>query len=585
MRRFITLKYKFIHKRENVFHFFSLLISGLVIVANYPAFAQDIPTITNDRTNPNLDRFPQILPAPEPLSPEDTLPIFPIPNIDNLPNEAPEVNLSVRKIDVVGSTVLSQDDIAAITKPFELRNVTLKELVNVANNITKLYINRGYITSRAIVIDQTITDGIFKILVIEGSLERIEVEGNARLNSAYVRSRIQLGALTPLKVGELENQLRLLKVDPLFTDIQATLKPGTNIGKSILVVRVKEASAVSGFVSVDNYSPPAVGSERLGGVLNYRNVTGLGDELTAYYYRSTAGGANSFDFTYRVPVNALNGTIQLRYAPSDSKIIEGEIADRFDITANSQIYEISYRQPLVRTPREEFALSLGFGVQNGQTFLEGIPVPFASGADELGNSKTRVLKFGQDYIKRDLRGAWAMRSQFNFGLDVLGATINSEQIPDGRFFSWLGQIQRVQSLNRDNLLVVRADIQLSPDNLLSSQKFFLGGGQSLRGYRQNIRAGDNGFLLSLENRITLQRNQNGQPNLQLAPFVDIGKIWNSKTAIQEETFLASTGLGLIWEPIPQLLIKLDYAFGLVELTNRGENAQDKGFNFNVGYRF
>jgi hemolysin activation/secretion protein len=566
-----------------------ILVCGYLFVFSLPGFAQVSPIIPSDKPNPNLDRFPQILPSPEPLSPGDILPIIPVPDIEQFPNEVPEVNISVRQIEVIGSTVISEEDIATITKSVEGRNVTLKELINVVNDITRVYINRGYITSRAVLVDQTITDGVFKILVIEGSLEKIEVEGSRRLNSSYVRSRIQLGAGTPLKAENLESQLRLLKADPLFTNIEATLKPGTEVGKSILVVRVTEANAISGSVSIDNYSTPSVGSERLGGVLNYRNITGLGDELTASYYRSTVGGANSFDFSYRVPVNALNGTIQLRYAPSDSKIIEGEIANKFDITSNNKLYEISYRQPIVRKPDQEFALSLGFAIQDGQTFLDGIPVPFGNGADERGNSKTRVLKFGQDYLRRDFQGAWILRSQFSFGLDVLDVTKNSEPIPDGRFLSWLGQIQRVQSLNRDNLLVGQAEIQLTPDSLLSSQQFVIGGGQSLRGYRQNARTGDNGFRVSLENRTVLQRDKNGLPNLQLVPFVDIGGVWNSKKQTQEETFLestlASTGLGLIWEPIPQLLIKLDYALPLIELKNRGENAQDKGFNFYLGYSF
>ena len=42
---------------------------------------------------------------------------------------------------------------------------------------------------------------------------------------------------------------------------------------------------------------------------------------------------------------------------------------RFGIRANQDLYEINYRQPLMRSPREEFALSLGFTYQDGQTFL------------------------------------------------------------------------------------------------------------------------------------------------------------------------------------------------------------------------
>ncbi|MEO1187099.1 MAG: ShlB/FhaC/HecB family hemolysin secretion/activation protein, partial [Cyanobacteria bacterium J06636_27] len=322
-----------------------------------------------------------------------------------------------------------------------------------------------------------------RIIIVEGSLEKIEVNGTRRLNKSYIRSRIRLGVDRPLQAGKIEEQLRLLRLDSLLKDVEATLKPGTKLGQSILSITVEEANAISGFIGVDNYSPPAVGSERLGSVISFRNPIGIGDELSASYYRSTAGGSNSFDFNYRVPINPMNGTLQLRYAPSDSKIIRSEFSDRFDITSDRELYEISFRQPLVRKLREEFALSLGFALQDGQTFLDGLPAPdLAIGSDENANTKTRVLKFGQDYIKRDRRGAWALRSQFSLGMDVFDATVNSDSQPDGRFFSWLGQVQRVQRLNQDNLLIAQAELQLSPDNLLSSQQFLIGGGQSLRGY-------------------------------------------------------------------------------------------------------
>jgi hemolysin activation/secretion protein len=562
-----------------------VFVSICAFCLSSPVIAQTTPPIpSGNKPNPNIERFPQPLPTPQPLPPSEQPTISPPPTPTPTP-EQPDVSIPVRKIEVTGSTILTQDEIAPITKPFEGRSVTLTELQGVADKITQLYVNRGYITSRAIVGEQTISNGVVIITVIEGSLEKVEIEGTRRLNPGYVRSRVKLGAGTPLKADKIEDQLRLLREDPLFTNVEATLKPGTNVGQSILVVKVKEANAISGYVGVDNYSPPGVGSERFGGVVSYRNVTGIGDEFITSYYRSTTGGSNSFDFIYRVPLNPMNGTLQLRYSPTDSKITEAPFS-QFDITGDSQLYEISYRQPLIRTPREEFALSLGFAAQDGQNFVEGIPTPLSLGPDNEGNSKTRVLKFGQDYIKRDSQGAWGLRSQFNFGLDVLDATDNSGSVPDGSFFSWQGQVQRVQRLGRDNILIAQGDIQLTPDALLPSQQFLIGGGQSLRGYRQNARAGDNGFRVSLEDRIALVRDTAGQPNLQLAPFVDMGAVWNAaNNSNPNQNFLASAGLGLIWEPVPRLVMRFDYAVPFVDLSDRGNNAQDRGFNFSVNYNF
>ncbi|MDZ7957636.1 MAG: ShlB/FhaC/HecB family hemolysin secretion/activation protein [Aulosira sp. DedQUE10] len=565
----------------------SVVFAAFALFMSSSAIAQTAPVQVLPKPNPNLDRFPQSPPQPQPLPANEQQPI-PTPSPATSTPADPAINIVVRKIEVIGSTILNPEEIAAITKPLEGRSVTLAELQGAVDSISELYLNRGYITSRAILTEQTIADGVVQIQVIEGGVEKIEVLGTEKLNPSYVRSRLQLGTVSPLSKDKLEDQLRLLKADPLFTNVEAYLKQGTELGQSILTVRVQESPIFYGFVGIDNYSPPSVGSERFGGVIGDRNLTGNGDEISASYYRSTTGGSNAYDFKYRLPVNAMNGTVQLRIAPSNSKITDPVFAD-FGIRSDSNLYEISYRQPLIRNPREEFALSLGFSWQDGQTFLfNDTPTPFGIGPDAQGNSRTRVLKFGQDYLKRDLQGAWALRSQFNIGLDLFDVTSNPDPIPDGQFFSWLTQVQRVQRLGKDNLLIAQADLQLTPDSLLPSQQFIIGGGQSLRGYRQNARSGDNGFRVSIEDRIVLEYDNSGQPTMQLAPFIDLGAVWNKSdnpNKLTNQNFLAGLGLGLIWEPIPHLFSRLDYALPIVDLSDRGNNAQDHGFYFSFGYNF
>jgi hemolysin activation/secretion protein len=177
-----------------------------------------------------------------------------------------------------------------------------------------------------------------------------------------------LGITKPFNANAVEDQLRLLKADPLFKKVTSSLKPSTEAGKSLLVVQVEEAKQFGGSVSFDNYSPVAVGSERMGVGLTYRNLTGLGDLLSASYYRSTTGGSNLYDFSYSIPVNPMNGTVAIRYAPNNYRITDPDFA-AFNIRGASSLYDIVYRQPLIRNPREEFALSLGFAHQTGQLLL------------------------------------------------------------------------------------------------------------------------------------------------------------------------------------------------------------------------
>ncbi|MFB2919553.1 ShlB/FhaC/HecB family hemolysin secretion/activation protein [Aerosakkonema funiforme] len=556
------------------------------LAQNAPQIPPQIPP--NPQPNPNTDRFLQPAPTPLPTRPEDQRPVLEITTPET-ESDAPPIRIALQKIEVVGNTVLSTEEINAITKPFEGREVSLDELRAVADAITKLYIDRGYITSRAVLPDQTVNNGVVLIRIIEGSLERIQIEGTRRLRRSYVRDRVRLGVSNPLNTNQLEDRLRLLRVNPLFENVEASLRAGSELGKSVLIVRVTEAKQFDSNFTIDNYSAPSVGSERLGINLHYRNITGFGDEFAAAYYRSTTGGSNALDFTYSVPLNARDGTLQLRVAPNFYEITQPPF-DRFNITGQSNLYEVSYRQPIFRSPRREFTLSVGFTRRESQTFLDGDPTPFGEGPDEEGRSRTSVINFQQEYVSRDTKGATAVRSQFSLGTGLLDATINPDPIPDGRFLSWLGQVQRVQRLSNNHLLILQADVQLTPDSLLSSQQFVIGGGQSLRGYRQNLRSGDSGFRVSLEDRITLQRNKNDLPTLQIAPFFDVGGVWNNPNnpntseEIDDERFLAGVGMGLLWEPFPRLNVRVDYGVPLISISDKGENAQDMGFYFRVVYQ-
>ncbi len=484
----------------------------------------------------------------------------------------------VRKIQVVDSTAFTEQQLNQVVQPFEGRELTQEEIVKAADAITQLYLNNNYINSRAIPVAQQpgSTDGVFVIRVIEGRVAEIEIQGTRRLNPDYVRSRIKLGAGTPLNTIKLEEQLRLLRLDPLFNNVEASLRPTGKIGQSILIVRVEEADAFTSSFGIDNYSPPSIGSERFGVELRHRNLTGNGDELAGSWYHSLTGGSDLFDFSYQIP---------------DRNEITQPPFDDLGIKANQDVYDISYRQPLVRSPRQEFALSLGFTHENGQTFLfDRLPTPFGIGPDPNGVSRTSVLKFSQDYVRRDPQGAWYLQSQFNIGTGLLDATLNNDPIPDGRFFSWLGQIQRVQRLSQDHLLLVQTELQLTPDSLLPSQQFVIGGGRSVRGYRQNARSGDNGFRLAIEDRITVQRNQAGLSTIEVIPFLDLGAVWNQSdnpNKLPNQTFLASAGLGLLWNQamgIDRLTMRLDYGIPFVDLSDRGNNAQDEGFYFSVRYQ-
>ena len=514
-------------------------------------------------------------------------------NKQTQPTNAPapsEVLIPVKQILVVGSSILTTDEIDQITKPYINKSLTFNQLREVADQITQIYQERNYITSRAIIETQDIKNGLVTIKVLEGSLERIDIKkgGNetGRLNDDYLRSRVAIATVSPLNFTNLEDQLQLLRSDPLLSDIRANLISGSKPDQSVLKITFTEAKTFSTRLFTDNYGNLSSGIYRAGATLQEANLTGIGDLASISYVRSQS--SNAYSFGYQYPLNPMGGTLNFGASLGDSRVSQPEFAD-LNIATDSQIYDLSYRQPIMRSPREELALGVGLSFENSSSSFLGNPFNFQSSDPNNtdGRSQARVLRLTQDYTNRDTTGAWAFRSVFSAGLNLLGATIRNDGLPDGRFLYWNGQVLRVQRLgnDRDTLAVFRLNMQLTGDRLLSLNRFSVGGPQSIRGYRQNQNSGDAGIQGTVEFQLPVVRDEDGLAIVKLLPFVEAGTVWNNRTANPSPQTLFSLGLGAQYQPFRNLTLRLDYGLPLVNANNSGTNLQDSGLYFSVNGNF
>jgi hemolysin activation/secretion protein len=215
--------------------------------------------------------LPQILP---PVSPP------PAPALPSL------LRIFVREIRLTGNTVFSDTQLATITAPYVNRELTTEDLEALRLDLTRLYIDHGYITSGAIIPDQTVTDGVITLHLIEGRLHDIEVAGQRWFRSGYFRQRLALGAGPPVSILRLQERLQLLDQDERIAQIHAELRPGVQRGESVLHVQVTENLPYSASLEFNNYQSPTVGAER--GLLSvaHRNLTGHGDILSAQCFRA-----------------------------------------------------------------------------------------------------------------------------------------------------------------------------------------------------------------------------------------------------------------------------------------------------------
>ncbi|MBD2665280.1 ShlB/FhaC/HecB family hemolysin secretion/activation protein [Richelia sinica] len=529
---------------------------------------------------PNTPLPSEILPEPSNL--DQLLPPPQLPEQPTVGEDDANAKFQVDRIEVVGSTVFSAEQFAAITKPFTGRELSFAELLEVRDAITKLYTDNGYVTTGALITPQTVEAGTVKIQVVEGTLQEVKITGNRRLQTPYIRDRILLGIGKPLNVPRLLERLQMIRLDPRIQNLSAELQAGVTPGTNILQVEIEEADSFKFTATLDNGRSPSVGSFRRGVDFQEANLLGFGDSLTIGY--ANTDGSDTVNLNYTVPVNARNGTIWFGYNQGWNKVIE-EPFNVLDIQSNTLSYEIGYRQPLFQKPTEELAVGLLFSRQESQTEL-GIdnigPYPLSPGADAQGNTRVSALRLFQEYTQRSNQHVFAARSQFSIGVDWFDANVSQTE-PDSRFFSWRGQAQWVRQLAPDTLFLAKGDIQLTPDSLVPLEQFGMGGQLSVRGYRQDTLLTDNGMLFSAELRLPIFRAPKMGAVLQLAPFLDVGTGWNNQAANPSPSTLVGTGLGLLWKQNDSLSARLDWGIPLVSVDGDKRSLQENGLYFSINY--
>ncbi|MBW4635304.1 MAG: ShlB/FhaC/HecB family hemolysin secretion/activation protein [Iphinoe sp. HA4291-MV1] len=576
------------------------IIASLGNITSKPSLAQVVTTVQP----PNGNSFqsqqlpppqdvqplpPSPLPSPKPPQPipppEDLLPPSrPTPNkSEPIPGKFPKT-IIVKRFEVIGSTVFSPKELAKELAEFTNRPISLAEVFQARTKITELYTKKGYITSGAYIPPQTMQEGVVRIQVVEGKLEDIQVTGTRRLKRNYIRSRLSRATSSPLNRKRLLEALQLLQLNPLIQKLSAELTAGSRPGTSILQVKIQEAKTFSTQVVLDNRRSPSVGSFRRRLQVNEANLLGFGDGLSLAY--TNTDGSNTFDGSYTFPVNSQNGTLSFYYGTTSSEIIERPF-NFLDIQSASRYYELTFRQPVIQTPKQEFAVGFTASRRESEASynpLEIERIGFPSiGADDEGRTRVSALRFFQEWTSRNSREVIAARSQFSIGLGALGATINSDP-PDSRFFSWQGQAQWVRLLAPDTLVLLRADMQLASRALLPLEQIGLGGLDSVRGYRQDFLLTDNGAFASAEVQVPILRVRDINGVLQIIPFVDFGVGWNSSDRENPvSNTLASVGLGLRWSQGDRFSARLDWGIPLISVDSRERTWQENGLYFSILY--
>jgi hemolysin activation/secretion protein len=545
------------------------------------ATAQTFEPLTPEPIKPQ-----QPPPLPPAVNPFKTIPTPPVPeSVLDIPG-----TIAVEQFEFVGNTVFSPAELNQAIAKFTKKPISFAQLVQAANQITELYVSRGYITTGAYIPEQSLSSGKVKIQIVEGSLAAIEVNVTGRLKESYVRDRITQKTTTPLNINQLQSALQLLQLNPLIESLNAELSAGITPGTNILTVAVNSADTFSLQAKLNNNRNLSVGTFERGIQLEEANLLGIGDRFLLAY--DNTEGSNQLSGGYTLPLNTRDGSLGFNFRWGQNEIVQSSFKD-FDIDIESRNYDLTWRQPLLQqaTPQvsQELAVSVTAARRASDSTIMNDAEPLSPGANEDGEIRTSVVSFGQEWLQRNRRQVVSARSQFNLGVDVLGATILPEE-PDSQFFSWRGQFSYLRSLGEAEqefgaTMLLRSQLQLAADPLISTEQFSLGGATTVRGYPQDALLTDSGFLASAEFRLPIFYFEPLDATLQVAPFIDFGTGWNNDDEETEFNTLIGTGFGLLLQTPESFSARVDWGVPLINHEDQRSSLQENGVYLQLQYNF
>jgi hemolysin activation/secretion protein len=149
-----------------------------------------------------------------------------------------KIKLVLSKIDIQGNEVYDSAQLAEFYDGLIGKEISLADVYQVADKITKLYRKEGYLLSRALVPAQRIKDGVVHITILEGYVHGINVEGAGNMEDQIKSILEPIRKQRPVTLKVLERHL-LLVSDLAGVTAKTVIRPSPeNLGAVDLILQM-----------------------------------------------------------------------------------------------------------------------------------------------------------------------------------------------------------------------------------------------------------------------------------------------------------------------------------------------------------
>lgn len=439
------------------------------------------------------------------------------------------VRVQVKSLQFSGHTGLATDaELQALLADAVGQQLDMGQLQQLADRVTQHLKAKGWLLARAYLPQQDVTDGTIEISIVRGRIEGgIDGEGLrldtklSRLDKKVVKETLKQALFSDgddaMHTLKLERALLLLNDLPGIS-ARSTIEKGDVAGTSRLAVEVDEGPLVTGSVAADNYGNRYTGSDRLTAQLSVNDPLGIGDQVTLM--AATAARLNQAVVGYSLPLGHDGLRAGISHTALRYRIGEELAANESRGEAATTSLNLSY--PFIRRRDQNLRGQLGYetkslkdetlGVVQKDRRIENFIVGLSGDShDQLGGGGLSNFSVVGTHGDADLS---------RVSSDVTGdATARTA----GKFSKLNYSLARLQKITDQYSLFGSFSGQTASKNLVSSEKFMLGGPNGVRAYPSSEGSGDEGMLATMEVRYDPSERFAGG-NLQFTGFVDAGHI-------------------------------------------------------------
>lgn len=391
--------------------------------------------------------------------------------------------IAIRKVDVDGARLLPPEEVAAVVKEFLRPCMGSAAIGALLQALSKRYIDRGYITSRALLPEQDLASGILKVQVVEGHVEAIEYleeRGGVTSPGAARKVATAFPGVTGrnLQLRDIEqaiDQINRLQSNKATID----LKPGKELGGTALVVRNKIEDEFRGQIRTTVEGNRKTHEARADVSVEADDLLGISD--TWYVAYSGATRSNSLSLSASAPY----GYWLFSASGSYSENLD-QLSATSDLFHRAAAATLSVDRLVFRDAKSKLKVGASFTHRWSDRFVNDAALE----AQKLEIAGAHVT------YEHFLPSAFlSLTIGTDLGLRVLGVGPDgdpSDGAPQANFRKLRGSGSYYRALLPGLTIYTAGAGQLTHDPLYGTEQLEIGGHETVRGFRFARTAGDTG---------------------------------------------------------------------------------------------